>query len=533
MDSIIDFSLLSPVGEYEYFTLSEYTSNDLSIDFIIENITSTSSERSILKKILMKMPICQSVIQYRQAIYKDLKNTPEICEELCEIFKEMQFYSSEKSRNIDNKSSIWDFISRLKELENYCLSVIKIKKILSGHSFQSEGMKKFSNFIDMIYNDGGFYELSEDIKSLGEDMSSIKSMTLGVNFNSDFFPDEVGIISMNEYYFHEQGVLERFIGFHKKRNSSDKNLNSFAMVTHPHKGSVSESPLMNNLSNIVERMLPDITHRLKRILKKYTDTSGLSLSRLADEFLFYERFIKLEHHISECGNPCCMVEFSNDDTLISDFYNIKLAVCRIKGTIGHSVVCNDLEFTNEKNIMILTGPNRGGKTIFTQGIGIAFLLFQQGVFVPCSKGKMRICDGIYTHFPADENKTISLGRLGEEAQRLSEICKTATSESLLLFNESFATTSHTESIYIATDILKYLCSLGVRACFNTHIHELAENADKLSLSDKSVCGAVSVVMGCENGERSYKIFYKKPDSKSYAHDIAYKYGITFEQLCKL
>ena len=187
MDSIIDFSLLSPIGEYEYFTLSEYTSNDLSIDFIIENITSTSSERSILKKILMKIPICQSVIQYRQAIYKDLKNTPEICEELYEIFKEMQFYSSEKSRNIDNKSSIWDFISRLKELENYCLSVIKIKKILSGHSFQSEGMKKFSNFIDMIYNDSGFYELSEDIKSLGEDMSSIKSMTLGVNFNSDFF----------------------------------------------------------------------------------------------------------------------------------------------------------------------------------------------------------------------------------------------------------------------------------------------------------------------------------------------------------
>jgi len=241
----------------------------------------------------------------------------------------------------------------------------------------------------------------------------------------------------------------------------------------------------------------------------------------------------LEHHISECGNPCCMAEFSNNDTQLSDFYNIKLAICRIKGSINHKIVYNELTFAKEKNIMVLTGANRGGKTIFTQGIGLAFLLFQHGVFVPCSGGKMRICDGIYTHFPADENATVSLGRLGEEAQRLSEICKTATSESLLLFNESFTTTSHTESIYIATDVLKYLCCLGARVCFNTHIHELAENADKLSLSDKSVCGAVSVVMGCENGERSYKIFYKKPDSKSYAYDIAKKYGITFEQLCKL
>ncbi len=289
---------------------------------------------------------------------------------------------------------------------------------------------------------------------------------------------------------------------------------------------------MNNLANIVERMLPDITHKLKRILKKYTDTSGLLLSKLADEFLFYERFIKMANNISNHGNPCCMPDFSDDNTLISDFYNVKLAVCRIKGMIDHDIVCNELEFTNEKNIMILTGPNRGGKTIFTQGIGLAFLLFQQGVFVPCSRGKMRICNGIYTHFPADENATVSLGRLGEEAQRLSEICKTADSESLILFNESFATTSHTESLYIATDILKYLCCLGSRTCFNTHMHELAENADKLSLSDRSICGAVSVVMGCENGDRSYKIFYKKPDSRSYAHDIACKYGITFEQLCE-
>lgn len=533
MDNIGTFSLLSPVGEYEYFTLNENTANDLSMDFIIENLTSTSSEQNVLKKILMKMPINKPVIQYRQAIYQDLKNVPEICENLCEIFKEMQFYSSGKTRSVDNKSSIWDLISRLKELENYCLSMIKIRKILSGHSFQSEGMKQFSTFINTIYNDSGFHELSEDINGLGEDVSSIKSMTLGVNFNSDFYPDEVGIISMNEYYFREQGVLERFIGFHKKQNPSDKNLNSYSMVTHPHKGSINESPLMNNLANIVERMLPDVTQKLKRILKKYTDTSGLSLARLADEFLFYERFINLELNISKQGNPCCMPEFSDNDTRLSDFYNVKLAICRIKGTVDHNIVCNELEFTNEKNIMILTGPNRGGKTIFTQGIGLAFLLFQHGVFVPCSKGEMLICDGIYTHFPADENATVSLGRLGEESQRLSEICKTATSKSLLLFNESFATTSHTESIYIATDVLKYLCCLGARVCFNTHIHELAENADKFSSSNQSVCRAVSVVMGCENGERSYKISYKKPDSKSYAHDIAYKYGITFEQLCKI
>ena len=125
--------------------------------------------------------------------------------------------------------------------------------------------------------------------------------------------------------------------------------------------------------------------------------------------------------------------------------------------------------------------------------------------------------------------TMALGRLGEEAQRFKEICVRATPKSLLLFNESFATTSHTESLYIATDALRYICCLGTRTCFNTHMHELADNSEELSNSEKAVCKAVSVVMGCE-GEDSYKIFFKKPDGRSYAHRIAQKYGITFEQL---
>ena len=135
-------------------------------------------------------------------------------------------------------------------------------------------------------------------------------------------------------------------------------------------------------------------------------------------------------------------------------------------------------------------------------------------------------------FPVEEEKTVSLGRLGEEAERFREICRAATQDSLLLFNESFATTSHTESLYIAEDVLKYLCCLGARTCFNTHMHELAEHCDRLSDSGQAVCKAVSLVM--ENGDDNrYKISCRKPDGKSYAHVIAKQYGITFEQLSEL
>ena len=62
------------------------------------------------------------------------------------------------------------------------------------------------------------------------------------------------------------------------------------------------------------------------------------------------------------------------------------------------------------------------------------------------------------------------------------------------------------------------------------MHELAEQPEVLSDFAGAQTNAVSVVMENEAGERSYKIAYKKPDMTSLARDIAYQYGITFEQL---
>lgn len=531
MENHRNFSLLAPEGSNGYFSINEGTANDLSINFLVENLTVGDEEQRIIRRLLLDMPIDKEIIQYRQAVYKDLKLVPEMCKQLLEVFDEMKFYTGDRGRTVDGKSSVWELVHRLKELENYSSSIIRMKELTTGNTFRSEGMKRFVGYIDEIYSSSGFHELSQDMERLGADMSAIKSMTLGVNFNSEFYPEEVGILSLNEYRFTEQSILEQFIRTHRKRNPEDTDLKGFSMITHSQK-SADESPLMNNLASIIERMLPSVTTKLKRALKRYTDISGLALMQLADEFLFYVRFMELEEKLMNAGLPCSMLPSSEENTLVEDFYNVKLAICRLKGMIANDIVCNQLEFAPAKNVLILTGPNRGGKTIFTQGIGLAFLLFQHGVFAPCSSGQMRICDGIYTHFPADENRTVSLGRLGEEAERFRQICQRATAESLLLFNESFATTSHTESLYIAKDVLKYLCCLGARTCFNTHMHELAEHAEELCMESKAVCGAVSVVMGSGDNKRSYKIRYEKPDSKSYAHDIACQYGITFEQLCK-
>ena len=531
IENIREFSLLFPEHSEHSVTLSESTANDLSLQFLTEHLSDTDSERQILKNILLKMPADCNIIHYRQKIYQDLKKHPELCETLREIFDSIQFGSIDDTHHSYSKASIWELMDRLRTLEQYCQAVSKIQELLKDKSFQSEGMQKFSAFISQIYQNSGFSELSKDIQILSDDIMSIKSMTLGINFNSEFAPAEIGIVSLNTYEFSEKGFLEKFMQFHRKKHPEDKSLTPFTMLSHAGNGTASESLLMNNLTSLVEEMLPAVTAKLRKTLKRYTDRSGTALAHLGDELLFYFCFIRLEQRIKEAGFPCSMVSCSEEETHLSDFYNVKLALCYLDGTVRNPIVYNPLDFTREHTILILTGPNQGGKTIFTQGIGLAFLLAQHGVFAPCKSGTLRICDGIYTHFPADENRTVSLGRLGEEAVRFREICSTATRDSLLLLNESFATTSHTESLYIAENSLKYLCCLGARTCFNTHMHELASNPSALQ-TENAVCGAVSVVMGKRNSPQSYQIRYEPPDGLSYAYEIAKQYGITFDQLCQ-
>lgn len=547
VQDIREFSLLTPDASLPGFRLSEITANDLSVSFLAEHLSRSRTEQEPIRKILLEMPVSDAVIRYRRDVYTELRSDPELRKKLYEVFDAMRFHVTDRPVMIGESPSILELFAFFRSTQYYINCILRLRDAVGGRSFRSEGLRRFAAYLENIYSDSGFDELSKDIDSLGEEASDIRSLTIGVNLDQDFRPKMTGILSVNKFHFGEQGLLKNFIAFHRKDRITDASYHPVDMEVHKDGldwierhftkwegvgARPADSTLMNNLNSIIERMLPALTGKLKRFLEKYVDVSGKALGRLADEMLFYQRFIELEQKLTEQGMPCCDGDCSDTETELRGFYNIKLAISRAEGKISEEIVRNDAAFTKERTVWILTGPNRGGKTVLTQGIGLAFLLFQSGVFVPAASAQIRPVTGIFTHFPVEEERTLSLGRLGEESERFREICKAADSGSLLLFNESFATTSHTESLYIAEDVLKYLCCLGARTCFNTHMHELAERAAQIGQTAGAVCGAVSVVMENENGKRAYKISFRQPDGKSYAHEIAFRYGITFEQLRK-
>ena len=254
----------------------------------------------------------------------------------------------------------------------------------------------------------------------------------------------------------------------------------------------------------------------------------VDISKLIPEFVYYIRMAEFVEKKQAEGFSFCEAQILDDPDVsmrAKGLYNLRLAV---EMTDSKSIVTNDLDFDTADTVYILTGANRGGKTTITQAVGQLFLLAQGGIYVPADSFEYRPADCIFTHFPADEDKTLDLGRLGEECVRFRELYSACTSDSLVLLNESFSTTSFEEGCFIAKDSVRALLGKSVRTIYNTHMHKLAEDIGELNSGFSA--NAASLVVKSEGGSRSFKAVKAPPEGLSYARDIAEKYGVTYEML---
>ncbi len=555
------FSLLFPDDkEYDVKILDEAACNDLSLDFICGALTKEPAEKNIIKRTMSKIVSDENVIRYRIDIFDDLLRHPEMCESLEELLVNLSDLWELKRMQKDTEvSAMWGLINRLRELNDYIECISKMKTAMDEAELKSDGLKALYAMVNEIYNGSGFPQLRQDIDETFKKAKRLKSVTIGVNFDNLLRPKEAGIVSLNDFEFTRTGLLKSFMhfaanreelrsdtdvsslrSFHPKANSGKK-----ASLTGMSISNVAELSALNiessltgadPLSAAMEKAVTDILKKIVKdiesVLKKYIDVSGYSLTKISPELIFYIRWASLIRKMQGLSLPICKptVLPADERALQAEgAYNLKLAIKAVKGE-KLEIITNPIDFGDERRIYILTGPNRGGKTTFTQAVGLLFLMAQNGIFVPAQSFSFSPCDTIFTHFPADENKTVDLGRLGEESVRLSEIMRSVTDKSLVLMNETLATTNVEEGVYLARDIVRFMCFAGVRSIYNTHMHDLARDLEEFNNSPEIKSRAESMVTGIENGKRSFRVQILPPQSASYARDIAEKYGITFEQL---
>lgn len=556
----MDYSLMYPQGaKKDNKTLTDEAVNDLSIDFIVDALTDVKSERELICSAMKKITDDPVVIRYRCDVFEDFLKFPKLRDAMIELtLKLADLRDLERFQKDQEASQLWSLINRIREIDDYVSCIRMIKDTLSGLDIQSEGLLTLKQMVIDIERDSGFDELKKDIDETLKKARSLKSVTIGVNLDAFLRPRTAGVISLNNEKFTDAGLMRRFMNFASQKNE----LNDSTDVTgfkqfHPANNrkdnrpveikrtpgmflgidveasqATGDDPLSEAIKKPVTEILKRTCSEIKSTLRRYVNMSGYTLTSLMPEILFYVRWAELIDKIKETGMPVCkpvILDADKRDCSFRELYNLKLVINKVGGE-DINIITNGIDFNDDHRIFILTGPNRGGKTIFTQAWGLAMLLGQLGIYVPAAYAEISPCDNIFTHFPADENDTVDLGRLGEESKRLAEIFDMATERSVMLLNESLATTSVTEGLFIAKDVVSAMRYLGARSIFNTHMHDLARSCDEINNSVSGKSRAASLVTGVHDGERSFRVSLLPPQGVSYAKDIALKYGVSFKQM---
>lgn len=472
-----------------------------------------------------------SVIAYRQSTIKDLMANPALLETLSGIHPILDDIRELRRLDNDNVSAADSYLYSITEIELYvsCLDTLRRGFAGAGDSILSPAFRSLSDFVTELTESEYYRDLNKKLEALSDRVHEVKSITVGVNLDRELRPESAGVISINSEKFKSGKMLDKILRLSFK-NDAFTTIASLAPFGKGQSDNKQEA-LIGAFNGAIEDVFRSSVKGWRMIVADYVMENTDFLLKLLPEIEFISKAAELLKRLET--HPGCSITYpiaapeAEKRFAAEGLYNPRVALA-----IEDEIVTNDLAFDDAAGIYVLTGPNRGGKSVITVALGAAQAMFQLGLPVPASSATISPVSGIYTHFPEGADDTIDKGRLGEECARLKEIFDAADENSMILLDESLSSTGAYEAAYIASEILSAFAVMRCRGIFSTHLHELAAAVPEINRRSVELGGIRidTLVAGIEEGQRSFKIHRAKPDGKSYARDIADKYGLSFENL---
>ena len=473
----------------------------------------------------------ENVIAYRQSTIRDLLSIPELLDTLSGIHPILDDIRELRRLDNENVTSADSYLYSITEIELYVSCLDTLRRGFTGvkDRIESPAFRSLSDFVSELTESDYYRELNEKLEALSDRVHEVKSITIGVNLDRELRPESAGVISINSEHFKSGKLLDKILRLSFKNDAFTciANLAPFGKGQSDNQ----QEALIGAFNGAIEDVFRSSVKGWRSIVADYVMDNTDFLLKLLPEIEFVSRAAELLTRLST--HPGCSICYPELAPMADKrFESVGLYNPRVALAIDDEIVTNDLSFDDEARIYVLTGPNRGGKSVITVALGAAQAMCQLGLPVPAETCVISPVSGIFTHFPEGADDTIDKGRLGEECARLKEIFDSADENTLILLDESLSSTGAYEASYIASEILSAFAVMRCRGIFSTHLHELAASVPDINERSMKQGGIRldTLVAGIEEGQRSFKIYRAKPDGKSYARDIADKYGLSFENL---
>ncbi|BCV21564.1 MutS-related protein [Moorella sp. Hama-1] len=478
---------------------------DLNLDQIIDAITAGKEEYN-LKPFFYTSLNDSDMINYRHEIMRDLEN-----DTLFDHIKSFAQNMRTMREHLAQADKLYYKYQKerwfLDAVEIYCEAVNCLAGELTRIDLKSRGFLAFREYLTDYTQSEHFTSLLAETKKLKADLATVKYCLLIKGNRIKVRKYEADI----DYSVEVEKTFARF----KQGAVKD------------YRAQFSAWPDMNHVEakvlELVAQLYPDIFWHLDNYCEENSNYLDEMIAAFDREIQFYVAYLEYVAIFKRKGLKFCYPQVSNTCKEVYDYEGFDLALAYKLLGANSSVVCNDFYLKGEERIFVVTGPNQGGKTTFARTFGQLHYLASLGCPVPGREARLFLFDKLFTHFEKEENIKNLRGKLQDDLIRIHDILSQSTSNSIIIMNEIFTSTTLKDAIYLSQKVMERIIQLDLLCVCVTFIDELA------SLSDKTV-SMVSTVVPENPALRTYKIVRKPADGLSYALAIAEKYRLTYSCL---
>lgn len=509
--------------------LSDAAVYDLALDRVIKGLDPDGKHEQAVRSILTALTSDPEVILYRQDVLADLLNDAGLSRRLRDLLPQLSGLT-QRATNWGSQGGLMPVMARLSELDQYVSTLEFLSEALgSARGVRSEGLLRLGESVQQMASDPMVARLRESLPELRDLVGQTVSVTIGMNLGPDLRPQAATLLEVNKSHFRgERSMLSRLL--QGPDESAASGISPLQQI--PPGSSRQDSSLYRDM----EKLLEAAAAPLAKALARYRDVRTGALVSLEPEVAFYTGAVQLIDRLSAARVRMCRPVIASLPESVFEVQatvspGLALQILDSGGSQCDEVlVPNDACFDASTRTLVVTGPNRGGKTTYCRAIGQAQVMFQAGLNVPGTRARISPVDAVYTLFPVSEANQPGMGRLDNEVQQLHHIFQEATSSSLILLNEPLTSTSERSAFAIGMDLLRAFDLLGARVVFVTHLHDLAYVVAVEHPVPSAVTLTAQTRDGAEGVLGTFRILPGPPGGQSHASVIARQHGLTFDQL---
>ncbi len=464
-----------------------------------------------MKSVMMVPLTSEEEITYRQAMIKDVFRNEEFICELYTYVEDVLRRWDALGRKVTGKSTAKDSSGKLiydiQVLKLFVTALGTIKDMFRSQimHFSNGGFRAFYERLCEEFSDekeAALKKILEDITFFTNDFeikeqykTEVKSkIVLGCNLAQG--------LKCNEFVVEDISTeLKRVRAYNNVMEKMQEYMNG-------------QKPISSQKNPNLQNQITDLKNEVVKYVISACTPFIYSLEDFWDQLHvqlgFFRAATIMRQHIWRHQLPYCYPTVSAQNVL--RFQNLKefvMAIEQRRSPVGNTCDISD------RMLLVITGANQGGKSTFLRSIGIAQIMMQCGLPVIANQYESGIFPSFFTHFTRREDSAMNSGRLDEELKRMSQIVDNLGERSMVLLNESFATTTEKEGSMISYDIVKALTEAGVKVLTVTHLLSFAQ---RIFNESKDGVEFLSAERG-ENGERTYRMIQHEPELTSFGMDL--------------